>query len=66
MAHCSWLIAHCLPPRAAGVNFWFFNAVPSGGGCWYKAKCEMLLRKIDGAMNVDFPRNGDGDDMLHD
>ena len=28
-------------PRAAGVNFWFFMAVPSGGGCWYKAKCEM-------------------------
>ena len=21
---------------------------PSGGGCWYKAKCEMLLCKIDG------------------
>ena len=32
---------HCMPPRAAGVNFWFFNAVPSGGGCWYKAKCEI-------------------------
>ena len=29
------------PSRAAGVNFWFFIAVPSGGGCWYKAKCEM-------------------------
>ena len=27
-------------------------AGPSGGGCWYKAKCEMLLRKIDGEMNV--------------
>ena len=37
-------------------------AGPSGGGCWYKqnAKCEMLLRKIDGEMNVQncgFPRN---------
>ena len=27
-------------------------AGPSGGGCWYKAKCEMLLSKIDGEMNV--------------
>ena len=32
---------NCLSPRAAGVNFWFFIAVPFGGGCWYKAKCEM-------------------------
>ena len=43
---------NCFPPRAAGVNFWFFIAVPFGGGCWYKAKCEMLLRKIDSEMNV--------------
>ena len=41
-------------------------ADPSGGGCWYKAKCEMLLRNIDGEMNVqncEFSvklRNGDG------
>ena len=41
-----------LPPRAAGVNFWFFIAVPFDGGCWYKAKCEMLLRKTDGEMNM--------------
>ena len=36
MAHLN-----CLPPRAAGVNFWFFIAIPSGGGCWHKAKCKM-------------------------
>ena len=36
MAHLN-----CLPPRAAGVNFWFFITVQSGGGYWYKAKCEM-------------------------
>ena len=47
MAHLN-----CFPLRAAGVNFWFFIAVPFGGGCWYKAKCEMLLRKIDGKTNV--------------
>ena len=47
-------------------------AGPSGGGCWYKAKCEMLLRKTDGEMNdqnCGFSaklRNGDGGDMLHD
>ena len=35
MAHLN-----CFPLRAAGVNFCFFIAVPSGG-CWYKAKCEM-------------------------
>ena len=50
----------------------FLLAGPSGGGCWYKAKCEMLLRKIEGEMNVQncgFStklRNGDGGDMLHD
>ena len=27
----------------ACVNFSFFIAVPSGGGCWYYVKCEMLL-----------------------
>ena len=57
MAHLN-----CFPARAAGVNFWFFIAVPFGGECWDKAKCEMLLRKIDGEKNVpkeivDFPRN---------
>ena len=47
-------------------------AGPSGGGCWYKAKCETLLRKIDGEMNAQNGgfsaklRNGDGGDMLHD
>ena len=72
--HTGSCMAHlnCFPPRAAGVNCWFFIAVPFGGGCWYKAKCEMLLRKRDGERNVqNFGfvvqlRNGDGDDMLHD
>ena len=47
-------------------------AGPSGGGCWYKAQCEMLLRKIDGDLNVqncEFSaklQNGDGGNMLHD
>ena len=52
--HTGSCMAHlnCLPPRAADVNFWFFVAVPFGGGCWYKAKCKMLLRKIDREMNV--------------
>ena len=47
MAH-----VNCFPTGAADVNFWFFIAVPFCGGCWYKAKCEMLLRKIEGQMNV--------------
>ena len=43
-----------------------------GVGIKENAKCEMLLRKIDGDMNVQncgFSaklRNGDGGDMLHD
>ena len=67
-----WPISNCFPPRDAGVNVWFFIAVSFGGGCWYKAKCEMLLRKIDGEKNVHncgFSvklRNGDSGDMLHD
>ena len=36
----------------AGANFCFFIAVPSGGGCWYYAKCEMVLCKIDGEINM--------------
>ena len=66
MAHLN-----CLSLRAAGINYWFFFAGPSGGGCWYKAKSEMLPCKIDGEMSVQncgFSaklRNGDGDDMLH-
>ena len=45
MAHLNFF-----PPRAAGVNFWFFIAVPFGGGFGIKqnVKCEMLLRKMDG------------------
>ena len=41
--HTGSCMAHlnCFPTRAAGVNFWFFIAVPSGSGCWYKAKCGM-------------------------
>ena len=27
--------------RVAGVNFCLFIALPSGGGRWYYAKCEM-------------------------
>ena len=58
--------------RVAGFNFCFFIAVPSGCGCWYCAKCEMLLCKIDGEMNMQncgyFAKllNGDGGVMLHD
>ena len=36
MAHLN-----CFLPRATGVNFCFFIAVPPGGGCWYKAKWKM-------------------------
>ena len=43
---------NCFPPRVAGVNFSFFIAVLSGGECWYYAKCEMVLCKIDGKMNI--------------
>ena len=44
MAHLNYFT------RVVGVNFCFFIAAPSGGGCWYYAKCEMrmLLCKIDG------------------
>ena len=63
-----------LPPRAAGVNYWFFllARLVVGVGKKQNAKCNMLLRKIDGKMNVQncgFSaklRNGDGGDMLHD
>ena len=67
MAHLNFF-----PARAAGINLWFFIAVPFGGGCWYKAKCEMLLCKIDGKKNVQNCRfsaklrNGGGGDMLYD
>ena len=66
MAHLNFL-----PTRAAGVNYWFFLLARLMVGVDKKqnAKCEMLLRKIDGEMNVqtvDFPRNGDDDDMLRD
>ena len=67
----AWL---CLPPRAAGVNDWFFFLahLVVGVGIKQNAKCDMLLHKIDGEMNVQncgFSaklRNGDGGDMLHD
>ena len=69
MAHLN-----CLPPRAAGVNDWLFLLADlvMGVGIKQNAKCEMLLRKIDGEMNVQncgFSaklRNGDGGDMFHD
>ena len=60
---------NCFPPRAAGFNFWFFIAVSFGGECWCKAKCEMLLHKKTVKRTwkiVDFLRNGEGGDMLHD
>ena len=49
MAHLN-----CLPPRATGVNDWFFLLahLVVGVGIKQNAKCEMLLRKIDGEMNV--------------
>ena len=40
MAHLNYF-----PTIVAGVNVCFFIAAPSGGGCWYYAKCEMLLHK---------------------
>ena len=48
----AWPISNCFPARAASVNFWFFIAVSFDGECWYKAKCKMLLCKIDGEKNV--------------
>ena len=62
-----------LPPRAAGVNDWYFLLAHLVVGVDIKrnAKC-MFLRKIDGEMNVlncGFAaklRIGDGGDMLHD
>ena len=62
------------PPRAAGVNNWFFLLahLVVGVGIKQNAKCEMLLRKIDGELDVKncgFStklRTGDGGDMLHD
>ena len=69
MAHLN-----CLPPRAAGVNNWFFLLahLVMSVGIKQNAKCKMLLRKTDGEMNVQNCRfstklrNGDGGDMLHD
>ena len=49
MAHLN-----CLPPRAAGVNDWFFLLAHLMEGVDIKqnAKCEMLLSKIYGEMKV--------------
>ena len=58
MAHLNYF-----PSRVADVNFCFFIAVPSGSGCWYYAKCEMVLHKINGKMNMQncgYQRNEDG------
>ena len=65
---------NCLPSRAAGVNDWFFLLahLVVGIGIKQNVKCEMLLRKIDGEINVQncgFSaklQNGNGGDMLHD
>ena len=45
---------NCLPPRAAGVNYWFYLLAHLVVGVDIKqnVKCEMLLRKIDGEMNL--------------
>ena len=63
-----------LTPRAAGVSYWFFllARLVVGVGKKKNAKCEMLLCKIDGEMNVqngEFSAkllNGDGGDIIHD
>ena len=49
MAHLN-----CLPPRAAGVNDCFFLLahLVVGVGIKKNTKCEMLLHKIDGEINV--------------
>ena len=49
MAHLN-----CLPPRAADVHDWFFLLahLVVGVGIKQNATCEMLLRKIDGEINV--------------
>ena len=51
-SHMSHL--NCLPPRAAGVNYWFFLLahLVIDVGIKQNWKCEMLLRKINGKMNV--------------
>ena len=72
--HMGLCMAHlnCLPPRAPGVQYWFFLLAHLMVGIKQNTKCAMLLRKIDGKMNVQncgfFTklRNGDGGDMLHD
>ena len=69
MAHLN-----CLPPRTADANDWFFLLahLMVGVGIKQNVKCEMLLLKIDGEMNVQncgFSaklQNRDGGDMLHD
>ena len=45
-------MVHLLASYGCRCPWLVLLAGPSGGGCWYKAKCEMLLRKIDGEMNV--------------
>ena len=54
--HTSTCMAHrnCLPPRAAGVNYWFFLLAHMvvDVGIKQNAKCEMLLHKINGKMNM--------------
>ena len=54
--HTGSCMAHlnCLPPRAAGVSYWFFLLAHLVMGVDIKqnTKCEMLLRKIYGEMNM--------------
>ena len=49
MAHLN-----CLPPKAAGVHDWIFLLahLVVAVGIKQNATCEMLLRKIDGEMNM--------------
>ena len=67
MAHLN-----CLPPRAAGVNDWFFLLAHLVGGVGIKqnAKSKMLLHKIDSKMNVQncgfYAKLRNGGDMLQD
>ena len=41
MGSCMASRLNYFSPRVADVNFCYFITVPSGGGCWYYAKCEM-------------------------
>ena len=58
--------------RVAGVNFCFFIAVPSGGGCGHYAKCEMRncvtqnRRQNEHAKRCGIPQNGEMEKVASD